>query len=685
MSDSKIQYSTRNYDDFRKAFLKLTKKYYPDMMSNFNDASVGKWIIELLSAIGDDLSYHIDRVYQETSIDSASTTSSLLSIARNNGLKLPGRKGALCEVEISCELPLNEQSDSSSGSLRLADENYAPILKRGTLFSTGFVTFELMENIDFSEQFNSDGYSDRKIEPVRDSNGNITGYKYTKLAVVCAGQSKIYKQTVEDSDIKPFMEITMSDTNIMNIESIIVKSGTNLNTDPVIDEFNVDAEEYLDKSGNTIQRFFEVDSLIDQYRYGYEVEGIDNLSDSDTDSSDSDDDSGQYYSPVWENLTYTDETGDEVTYRRVVKGKWKRLKNKFITEYTDSWKMKVIFGPGLRNEYGTIPSDAENFTQYIMSRMQANDYMGVLPDAGSTIYILYRTGGGEESNIAADSLTNIIYTNISICGNSDDSENTTKINDVMESLSVTNPTPSYGGKDVPSTEEIKYLIKYNCGAQNRCVTIRDYYARLAQLPPKYGCPFRVGIVEENNKIVIYALGMDYEGHLTNVLSETVAENMKEYLSEYRMINDFIEIKAGKVINLKFEIDVYVDKTYEKSEVVKSVIEEVIDYMDVRKHQMGEDIFLGDLQKDISNIDGVQNLIDMRVYNPVDNGYSTDEIVQELVDVSDCCYSDDYDEVGSNYDRQINLKSSDQTLYSDANSMFEILDENDITVKVKQRS
>lgn len=683
MSSSKIPYSTRTYDDFRTEFMELTEKYYPDMMYSFNDASVGQWLIELLSAIGDDLSYHIDRVYQETTIDSATTTSSLTTIAKNNGLKVPGKKGALCEVEISCELPLNEQSDTETGSLRLADENYAPVLKRGTLFSTGFTTFELMDNLDFSEQFNSDGFSDRKIEPVRDSNGNITSYKYTKLATVTAGQTKIYKQVIESSDIKPFMEITLSDTNIMNIESIIVKPGTNLNTDPVIEEFNVDSEEYLDKSGNEIQRYFEVDSLIEQYRYGYEVEGIDTSTI--YEKSDIVDD-GLYYSPVWEYLTYTDEEGNEVAYNRVVKGQWKRLKNKFITEYTENWQMKVIFGAGIRNEYGTIPTDASLFTQYMMSRMYANDYMGVLPEAGSTIYILYRTGGGEDTNIAADTLTNVIYTNISICGNSEDDENTTKIKDVEDSLSVTNPSPSYGGKDEPNTEELRYFIKYNSAAQNRCVTINDYYARIAQLPSKYGCPFRVGIVEENNKIVIYALGMDYNGKLSNVLAEPVAENMKTYLSNYKMLTDFIEIRAGKVINLKFEIDIYVDKTYEKAEVVKDVIEEVMDYMDVRRHQMGEDIFLGDLQKEITNLDGVQNFIAMRVYNPVGDGYSDDEITQELVDVADCCYSDEaYDESGENYNRQINLSDSDQTLYSDTNSMFEILNENDIKVKVKQRA
>lgn len=670
MSESKIPYSTRNYAEFRDEFMKLTRKYYPNIIKDFSDAAIGQWFIELLASVSDDLSYHIDRVFQETDLNSAQQASSLLQLARSNGLKVPGRKGALCEVEISCNLPL----EVGTGNLRLADENYAPVIKKGTLFSTGMVIFELMYDVDFREQFDENGVSNRKIVPLRDANGNIISYTYTKLAVVQAGQSKIYKKVINSSDIKPFMEVLLQDRNIMGVESIIVKQGTNLTTDPIINEFMVDEESYLDKSGNPVERFFEVDSLIDQYRFGYVVQEVEPNEIKE----------GTYYNPLWEDCNYMDQEGNEVTYRRIAKGKWKRLKNKFITEYTDNWQLKVIFGAGIKNQYGEIPEDAENFTRYMMSRMEANDYMGVLPESESTMYILYRVGGGEESNIAKDTLTNIVYINYSICGNSEDRDNANakKIKDVQNSISVTNTTPSYGGKDEPTADELRYLIKYNNSSQNRCVTIHDYYAKIMEIPAKYGCPFRVGIIEENNKIVIYTLGLDYEGNLSNMLAETVAENIKEYLSNYKTLNDFIEIRSGKIINLKFEIDIFVDKAYDKDEVVKRVIETVIDYMDIRRHQMGEDIFLGDLQKEIGKLDGVSNLIEMRVYNPNTDGYSCDSITQQLIDVSDCCYN--YSEAGQNIDRQIDLKASDMMLFSEANSMFEILNDNDIIVKVKQR-
>ena len=659
MSEIKIPYSSRNYAEFRDEFMKLTRKYYPNIIRDFSDAAIGQWFIELLAATSDDLSYHLDRIFQETDINSAQQASSLLQLARSNGLKVPGKKGALCEVELSCNLPLNKQGVASTGDLRLADESYAPVIKRGSLFSTGMVTFELTEDVDFREQFDKNGVSNRTITPVRDANGNIVSYNYSKLAIVQAGQSKIYKKVLDSTDIEPFMEILIQDHNILGVESIIMKEGENLNTDPATSEFFVDDEEYNDTTGKPIQRFFEVDSLIDQYRFGYEEEKVEVNGGNGT--------TYYRYNPIWEDCDYIDEEGNQVTYRRVAKGKWKRLKNKFITEYTDNWQLKVIFGAGIRNKYGQIPTDAENFTQYMMSRMQANDYMGVLPTEGCTLYIMYRVGGGEESNIARDTLTNIVYINYNICGNTDDPDNAKKMKDVQNSISVTNTTPSYGGKDEPTADELRYLIKYNNVSQNRCVTLRDYYSKILQIPARYGCPFRIGIIEENNKVAIYTLGLDYNGHLMRQLAEPVADNIKEYLTNYKMINDFVEIKSGKIINIKFEIDIFVDKAYDKSEVVKRVIETAMDYMDIRKHQMGEDIFLGDLQKEIGKLDGVNNVIELRVYNPVGDGYSDDAITQQLIDVSDCCY--DYAEAGEN---------------SEANSMFEILNDNDIKVRVKQR-
>lgn len=678
MAENKLSYLNRNFDDYRQSIIDITRQYYPDVFENLNDASVGAWLIDILSDIGDNLNYHIDRNVQETYLDSSKEFTSIQNIARTNGLRIPYKKAALVEIELSCRLPLFERGDNGDGDM-MADESYCPYVKRGTLFSNGTTTFELVHNINFKEQFNEDGLSDRQIIPNRDSNGTIISYTYKKLAIASASQTRIMKKVVSSDEITPFMEVMINDSNVLGVDSIIVKDGTNINTDPQFNEFFIDEETYKDNSGKPVDRFFEVDNLIDQYRFGYEVKEttVHNHT---------------YYSPVWSNeevAEIKDEQGNvigEILLRKIAKGKWKRLKNKFITEYTDDWKLKVIFGAGIRNKYGVIPQDAKLFTQYQMSRMLANDYMGVLPKSESTMYILYRIGGGEISNIAAGTLTNIISLNIEIEGNQGDSLCSEKIRDVRKSMAVTNTTPSYGGKNEPTTEEIRYMIKYNTSSQNRCVTLKDYISRISKIPAKFGCPFRHNAIEENNKIVIYTLGLDYEGHLTNFLSETVADNIKNYLSQYRMINDFVEIKSGKIINLAFRLTVYLDKSYDKSEVTKRIIDLVYDYMDIRKHLMGDDIFVGDLEKEISKLDGVINLVKMRIFNKVGEGYSTDRSTQQLVNISDCDFEelDTYD--GQTNQNEINLEKSDYMLFSEADSMFEIKYKNrDIEVIVKTRN
>lgn len=686
MAENKISYIARTYDDYKTQIKELTRKYYPDVFYSLNDASIGEWLIELIADVGDNLSYHTDRVFQETNIDTANELSSLLALARTNGLKIPGPKAAIVEVELSCEIPLNDSAEADAdGRLSTADENYCPYIRRGTQFSTGSVTFELDEDVDFKEQFNMDGYSNRQIIPNRDSNGNIQSYTYKKLAIAVAAQSKIYQMTVQATDIEPFMSITLTDDDVIGVDSIIVRQGENINQTPTLAEFFVDEESYYDYNEVPVQRYFEVENLIDQYRYGYEVE-----SDEDGYPIKKDEliNYRHYYNPVWETVETTDvdyeDNTDTMIVRQAVRGKWKRLKNKFVTEYTDNNRLKIIFGAGIRNEYGEIPDNAKEFTQYMMSRMYANDYMGALPETGTTLYVLYKVGGGAISNIAENTLTNITTLMYNIDGNCNDYQDASKKRAVKDSITVTNPSVSYGGKDAPNANEIRQLIKYNNGAQNRCVTLNDYYAMLTKIPAKYGLPFRLGVIEENNKIAIYSLGLDYNGKLTSILSETVAENMKSFLSKYKMVNDFVEIKSGKIINVGFTVTVYVDKTYDKAEVVQRVINKIYDYMDVRRHQMGEDIYLGDLQKEVTKLDGVVQFVSMICRNITGEGYSEDITTQEIISEDDPCYSE-YTDSSNDTTNLIDLKASDYILFSEANAMHEIkYKEKDITVITKVR-
>jgi len=650
-----ISYLNRTFDDYKNALKDFSRKYYPDMATEYGDASVGSWLIDINADVADNLSYHIDRVYQETNIDSAQEPSSVMNIARNNGVKVPGPKGAMAEVRFTCQVPVAGDTYA---------KEYLPIIKRGTMVNSSSQMFEVMYDINFSEQYDEFMRSDRTIEPVLDANGNITKYNITKLAVVTAGETRIFKKSIKSSDIRPFMEIIIPVEGVMNVESILMKDGDTLTSYPSYGEFyspkEIVNEASEEKNCPGLIRFFEVDSLAEQLRWG------ETLNDENC--------------PVIHAYGYFNSSNNTVYPTcQVTKGEWKPVSHKFITEYTDNGYMKVIFGAGVKSAQYPNIDNMSSLSKHLITRTIRNNSLGELPNPGTTIFILYRVGGGSASNVAQGAISSIskLLTNFPMGAKANEATKAA----VRNSIRVINTTPSVSGKDMPTVQEMKYLIKYNKGAQNRCVTTKDYIDRVLMMPPKYGTPFRVGCAEDNNKIMLYLLGIDYQQKLDAALPSLLTENIQNYLTEYRMINDFVEIKPGRIINLSVEVDVHVDKNYNMSDVVSLIIAKVRDYFDINKRNMGDDLYVGDLKKEISKLDGVANLIDLRVYNETCDGYSSTQTNQELYMAGDCNRQQE-EKVPGRY--RIDLEASDGIIYSDGDTMLEIKwPEKDIRVFPKE--
>jgi len=268
------------------------------------------------------------------------------------------------------------------------------------------------------------------------------------------------------------------------------------------------------------------------------------------------------------------------------------------------------------------------------------------------MFIKYRVGGGESSNIGPNVLTNLGVTEFVVNGD-DPSVNT----NVRNSLTVNNPIPALGGAKQPSINQIRNLVRYNFSAQDRCVTIKDYQSRITLIPGKFGVPFRTGVWEERNKINVTILALDQNNKLTTQSTDTLKQNIAEYLADYRMINDYVTIKNGQVINLGYEVDLYVEKTIPKGEIIGGVAQSITEYMDINKWDMGDNIYLSQLIENINNVPGVLNVTDLRVYNKInENGkYSLNEIAQPLLDTAT---------------RQIDLLGK-YTLFGVPNGMFEV--------------
>ena len=606
MANQGISYNARNFVDVRSELINFVKQYYPDIFSDYNDASVGMMLIELNAAVGDMLSFHTDRMFQETQIDFAQERSSVLSMARTYGLKVPGKRPSVCIVDFSCVLPTFGDT---------YDITYAPIIRQGAQVTGAGKVFETKDDIDFSSPFTTGGIPNRLVEPNVDSNGNILSYKITKREMVINGITRYFKRVLTSADVRPFFEIVLPETDVLSVSSIITLDGTDYNGTPSLDQFL-----------NEDLRWYEMDALADDLIF------------------------------IPDNSAISDNPG-------VKPGKYKRVVQKFITEYTDNGYMKLIFGGGTQDisslsEFGVDPALVSKIGDFIN-----NSSLGITPTANRTMFVKYRTGGGSSTNLGSNILTKLGIADITVSGP------TPAMNiSVRNSIRVNNPIPALGGKDEPSIEEIRNLVRYNFSAQNRAVTITDYQTRIALMPGEFGTPFRCSVFEEQNKIKIYTVGLDSKGALSSQSTTTLQNNIATYLSDYRMINDYIEVSNSKIINLAFEIDLVIDKQFPQSQIVTEAINKTKSYFDINKWNMGDDVYLAQLVETINNISGVLNVVDIRAYNKVGGSYySSNQISQAYLDDAT---------------RQIDLLGEFK-IYGEPNGMFEIKrPEVDIKVRVK---
>ena len=602
----KINYYSRNFADVRQELINFVKQYYPTIFNDFNDASVGMMLLELNAAVGDMLSFQTDRMFQETQLDFAQERSSILSMARTFGLRVPGKRPSVTIADFSVTVPVLGDT---------FDISYAPLIRRGAQISGAGKVFEAPDDIDFSSPFTTGGIPNRLIIPNLDNNNNITNYVLTKREIVTNGITKTLKRIISESDVRPFLEVILPEDNVLSINSIITLEGTNITSNPTIGQL------YGEDN-----RWYEVNALADDVVF---IPDNTKLSDAST----------------------------------AKPGKFKKVNQRFIREYTDNGFTKLIFGGGSEDisslcNFGVNKSLVNRIGDFIN-----NTAFGLTPSANQTMFVSYRVGGGASTNIGPNTLNTVVSVQTIANG-----ANAGVNQQVKNSLTVNNPLPALGGRDEPSIEELRNLVRYNFSSQERCVTIEDYKTRIALMPGEFGIPFRNNVMEVQNKVKVFMLTLNENGNLSTNSTSTLKDNIATYLSDYRMLNDYVEVDSGNVYNIGFEVDLFVDKQFPQSEVISQTITTISDYFNIDKWGMGDNIYFTQLIEQINNVPGVLNVVDLRVYNKVGEGrYSSNEIPQPYIDDAT---------------RQIDLLG-EYTLFGDPVGMFEIkFVDQDIKIRVK---
>ena len=113
---------------------------------------------------------------------------------------------------------------------------------------------------------------------------------------------------------------------------------------------------------------------------------------------------------------------------------------------------------------------------------------------------------------------------------------------------------------------------------------------------------------------MYTLGFDGNGKLSP-LTQTTKQNLKTYLSQYRLVTDAINIKDAYIINIGVNFAILTKVGFNKQEVLLRCVTTVQDFFDIDRWQIGQPIVLTDLVYELSLVDGVASIVNPRENNP----------------------------------------------------------------------
>ena len=245
---------------------------------------------------------------------------------------------------------------------------------------------------------------------------------------------------------------------------------------------------------------------------------------------------------------------------------------------------------------------------------------GIAP-SNTTLTVRYLTGGGVSANVPENTLTQIATSNIVF--NNATITNTSLANTIFGTLSVNNPEAASGGQDGDSIQEIRQNSLSNFQNQLRTVTSDDYMLRALSIPSIYGTvskayaePTKAGtnsITDTPSSVTLYVLSYDNNKKLT-VASNTLKQNLRTYLSQYRVLNDSVTIKDAFVINIGVEFEIITYPNYNSNQVLTNCITQLVNFFNIDSWQINEPIILRDLYTLLDKVEGVQTVKNISVNN-----------------------------------------------------------------------
>tara|TARA_B100000700_G_scaffold322372_1_gene423713 strand:- start:1096 stop:2946 length:1851 start_codon:yes stop_codon:yes gene_type:complete len=552
-----VSYLNRDFESFRNELIRYSRVHYGNTILDFSEASLAGMFVDMAAYVGDMLSFYQDHQFNELSLETASETRNVERLIRDSGLKFHGASPSYVEVDITLRVPAVKDS---AGNV-LPDKTLMPFVKSGTVISsTTGVEFELLETINFAE-VDEAGELVASIEVSQvDSDNMPTEYFVQRMGRFTSSKTTTETLLIGDEFV-PFRTLTLKNADISEIISVK----------------DTDGDEY-----------YEVDSLTQ-----------------DTVFIAQDNDLPDFIS-VNSRLKMTPAPK---RFEKSVDRKTRKTTLRFGAGNEDIFDEDVVPDPsehaikffGDRKSLPFVSIDPNSFL--------TTQTLGISP-RNTTLTIRYRSGGGVKHNVAASQVNSIR----SLITKFDASVSPAQIAKIRSSAKCINQKAAAGGENQPTLEEFRQIALSSRNSQSRIVTKEDLLARVYSLPNRFGRIFRAGVRENPNNPFsthLHVLSRDADGKLI-FASDTLKENMSQFLENYRLITDAIDIVDGRIINVGIDYAITVSSKFNPDIVLQSVNMTIQEYMDIKNFQIDMPLYLSELQNLILNTEGVVSLLNMDI-------------------------------------------------------------------------
>lgn len=573
-----INYISRDFTSFRNTLIDYAKTYFPSTYNDFTPNSPGMMFMEMVSYVGDVLSFYTDNQIQETFLQYARQQENIYSLAYMLGYRPKTTNVAEVDITLYQSVPSKIASTQT-----VPDLSYALYIPQNLAVgdSLGSTFFLIQDFVDFSYSSSTDPTA-ISVASIDNASGQPTEYVLSKT-------KKAISATIKTSEFsfntpERFTTVTITDNNIVGILDIV------------------------DSAGNI---WYEVPYL------GQEL----------------------VFTEIRNNILQNPNTDVQGASHLL---RLEKQPRRFVTRFKNESNLEIQFGGGSINDSSEkiIPNNnnvglglpyKKSFlnTAFDPTNFLFTDTYGIAP-SNTTLTVRYLVGGGAQSNISANRLTNIVDRSRIAFVNTP--TNAVNAQYYFDSLQTTNLQAAFGGGDGDDLETIRQNSMKAFSAQLRTVTLDDYLVRALSLPSNYGSIAKAYIAptkasESNTQssiktIDLYVLSYNDSKQLTQS-SQSTKNNLNTYLSQYRMINEGLTIKDAFIVNIEINFDIVTVPGINSNEVLYNCIESLKNHFNIDKWSINAPIILRQLYSELDRIRGLETVKKIEIINKVGalNGYS----------------------------------------------------------------